>query len=78
MLAKSTNLFNTSLFYLSLLNNYSSQKVEGEDGGLVEELKKWSWCRWDWVEEWEFVGNYVHKSSYLREMKGGFLTKSWM
>ena len=51
MLAKSTNLFNTSLFSLSLLNNYSSQKIEGEGGGLVEELKKWSWCRWDWVEE---------------------------
>ena len=53
-------------FFLSLspLINYSAQKVEGEGGGLVEEPKKWSWCRWGWVKEGEFVGNYVCKSSY--------------
>ena len=67
MLARSTNLFNAIVFFfffLFFLINYRSQKVEGEGRGLVEEPKKWSRCRWGWVEEGEFVGNYVRKSSY--------------
>ena len=64
MLARSTNLFNAIGFFFFSLINYCSQKVEGEGQGLVEEPNKWSRCRWGWVEEGEFVGNYVRKSSY--------------